>query len=35
MSSRRSASTLRADTRLPWLRLAGDLPEYDDWGPDV
>ena len=24
-----------ADTRLPWLRLAGDMPEYDDWGPDV
>ena len=24
-----------ADTRLPWLRLADDLPEYDDWGPDV
>ena len=24
-----------ADTRLPWLRLSDDMPEYDDWGPDV
>ncbi len=24
-----------ADTRLPWLRLADDLPAYDDWGPEV